>query len=292
MSSLTKGMYADYICDKFGLRYNQIRTDALLANAGWFNSKGEKLGFGDLNFVDLDAISMDIEDNEVFIALSEAASSWDMPNELDRNEPGISYVMKNAKWLVSGIKGTEAYILQVRPDRVFGDSLCNTIYKDGIEQHYECTRDYMYSMLSFDGAEFLTIKPTPTAVKVIPANYFGLDQYDLTDGSSWVVGDLNQMVEACAKKAKTLIWKYFPEYYNLSACSEAEIEVCKHIATVFESQGNSSLLKILLPDDIKVICKKITDRTGISMLSDMGEPHTYSSNIEGLPPGMYAIRIA
>lgn len=291
MSSLTKGMYADYICNKFGLRYNQIRTDALITNAGWFNSKGEKLGFGDLNFVDFDAISMDIEDNEVFIALSEAATTWDMPQELDRNEPGIEYVMKNAKWVVSGLKGTEAYILHVKPDRTFGSSSCNTIYKDGIEQYYECTRGYLYSTLSFDGTAFLSIKPTLTAVKLIPANYFGLDQYELTDGSVWVVGDLNQMSEACAKKAKTQIWQHFSQYASLSACSPVEIEVCLHIIRGFDSDSNSSLLKILLPDDIRIICKKIIDRFGISMLSDIGESHTYSSDIQGLPPGMYAVRI-
>lgn len=291
MSSLTKGMYADYICDKFGLRYNQIRTDAVLANAGWFNSKGEKLGFGDLNFADLDVVSMDIEDNEVFIALSEAATTWDMPSDLDRNEPGIEYVMKNAKWLISGIKGTEAYILHVRPDRVFVSSNHNTIYKDGIEQYYECTRDHLYSILSFNGKEFLTIKPTLTAIKIIPANYFGLDQYELTDGSNWVVGDLNQMSAASMQKARTQIWQYFGEYQALSACSSVEIDICLAIINGYGQESNSSLLKILLPDDIKVICKKISERIGISMLSDLGESHTYSSDVEGLPPGMYAIRI-
>lgn len=101
--SLSKGIFGietDPTKTPFGFISGQIRINGLLNNAGWFNSRGEKLGYGDLSLDDLKTVSKQIPSKELFFVLSEFDTAWDIPKELDKQAPGIDYVMKHCLWVV------------------------------------------------------------------------------------------------------------------------------------------------------------------------------------------------
>lgn len=297
MSNLTKGMYADYKTDIFDIRYNQIRTDALITNAGWFNSKGEKLGFGDLNSDDMDTISGEVECNEIFIALSEADTTWDMPQGLDRNDPGIEYVMKRAKWVISGVGKTEGMIFHVRPDHHFGDSVCNTIYKDSVEQHYECSRDYLFESLEFRYGRFANIKPTPTAIAYSPGAHYGLDTYELTDGTKWAIGNWTQVQQAAIVKAVDYLHIYVRDRSLLNkiaaSLSEYERDIIYMIADNYGYGSLSSLNKLLSEKMVLDFSKHVFgDKTAAGLLSTDGGEHYTNSIKGGLPKDLFAYKVS
>ena len=72
---LIKGMYGESIgSNLFGLRLNQSRpnlgdtqADKFINNAGWYNGKGEMLGWGDLTPYDVRTIYGDLLAGELFI---------------------------------------------------------------------------------------------------------------------------------------------------------------------------------------------------------------------------------
>lgn len=102
-SRLTKTMYGMETDSKktlFGLVNGQFRTDSVLNNAGWFNEKGEKLGYGDINHNDLARIVSDMRKDEKFIVLPEFDTSWGLPKGADGNNPGYDYVIQHAAWVV------------------------------------------------------------------------------------------------------------------------------------------------------------------------------------------------
>ena len=80
-SRLKEGMF-EYMggCGLFGLRDMQTRVAGLhcsvtkkviFHNAGWYNKKGDEIGWGDLSFGDLLNIKTGLRTGEVFIVLSE-----------------------------------------------------------------------------------------------------------------------------------------------------------------------------------------------------------------------------
>lgn len=121
MVALTKGMYTKvwnresntYTGSKaFGLSDGQCGNDEAAHNGGWYNQKGEKLGWGDLSYAQLLRISQEIAEGEVFYVLPEGASHWDFVRwSKDRNDmsytiapdaqaPGIEYVQAKCKWVI------------------------------------------------------------------------------------------------------------------------------------------------------------------------------------------------
>jgi hypothetical protein len=115
MTELKKGMY-EYISSKkpsklFGIVYGQTRPRfcRLAKNAGWYNKNGEKLGFGDLSSQDLNNISQDIKENELFIVLNESDASWYFTPtgkgakkpKLKEDSPGKDYVSNHCYFLVT-----------------------------------------------------------------------------------------------------------------------------------------------------------------------------------------------
>lgn len=101
---LTKGVYGletDSNKTPFRFLNGQIRTDSVINNAGWFNLAGEKIGYGDLSMQDLQTISASIPKDECFFALSEFATSWSMPPEMNASEPGKNFVLDHCIWAVS-----------------------------------------------------------------------------------------------------------------------------------------------------------------------------------------------
>jgi hypothetical protein len=100
---LTKGCYGNQTDAKatpFGFLNEQMRTNGILNNAGWFNGAGEKLGFGDLSISDFDTIAKNHHADDIFLVCSEFDTSWNMPNHLDSQAPGLDYIMKNCIWAV------------------------------------------------------------------------------------------------------------------------------------------------------------------------------------------------
>lgn len=113
MSQLVRGMYGTEFTQAsnlFGLACGQMcsRHNKLTHNSGWYNKRGEKLGWGDLSANDFQRIAAEIADNELFIVLSEQASFWNFfnkgrPSEKAPTEaaPGIEYVAAHAMFLIA-----------------------------------------------------------------------------------------------------------------------------------------------------------------------------------------------
>jgi hypothetical protein len=114
---LTKSVYGletDPNKTPFKLINGQQKLNGIISSAGWFNGKGERLGYGDLSLKDIHRISKNIPDNEMFYVLSEVDASWDIPKELDRSAPGTDYVINNASWIIG-----QKLIIRSRSD-IFG----------------------------------------------------------------------------------------------------------------------------------------------------------------------------
>lgn len=93
----------------FGMINGQIRSDGVLNNAGWFNLMGEKIGHGDISMKDMEKIANGLNANECFFVLSEFDTIWNMPKDMNANEPGKDYVLKHCAWSIS-----RSSILKVR----------------------------------------------------------------------------------------------------------------------------------------------------------------------------------
>lgn len=73
---LEKGMYCGG-SRLFGLQEGAMKTADFVHNGGWFNTKGEKLGWGDLSITDIQRIAECLQEGELFLILSERDSYWD-----------------------------------------------------------------------------------------------------------------------------------------------------------------------------------------------------------------------
>jgi len=94
----------------------QMNGGDIAHNGGWYNSFGEKLGFGDLDSTDLIAIWAALEhSNELFIVLSERDSFWEFVEKFGvigsmcttsptEAAPGVDYVVEHARVIISGDK--------------------------------------------------------------------------------------------------------------------------------------------------------------------------------------------
>lgn len=112
---LTAGMFGHEFSPKsprFDLRCGQLRHNERSHNGGWYNSKGEKLGWGDLDDRDLKAIADDLEPGEVFVVLSESASFWHFVDRVGiigsmskvkptEQNPGLDYVADHAVIMIT-----------------------------------------------------------------------------------------------------------------------------------------------------------------------------------------------
>lgn len=115
-SVLVKGMYAmggrgHVPSNAFGLHEGQCGDDSAAHNGGWYNDKGEKLGWGDLSYAQLQRISQEIPEGETFYVLPESASFWKFVDKIgpigalcttkpDINAPGIEYVQAECRWVI------------------------------------------------------------------------------------------------------------------------------------------------------------------------------------------------
>jgi len=95
----------------FGLKRGQLRHNRLVKNGGWYNERGEKLGWGDLSPDDFRRIRRELEDDERFIVLGEGDSFWHFVKKVNfvravlvvRPEveaPGIKYVAEKCRYII------------------------------------------------------------------------------------------------------------------------------------------------------------------------------------------------
>jgi len=111
--SLTKGMYGSESNNNpipyFNLRCGQMRWNDLVHNGGWYNKKGEKLGWGDISADDLIHLSNTLPEWEEFYILPEGASYYKFVEAIEKKNdpiltidaPGMEYVNENCRWVIS-----------------------------------------------------------------------------------------------------------------------------------------------------------------------------------------------
>jgi hypothetical protein len=100
------------VFSELGLRSGQIRADDLVHNGGWYNSDGEKLGWGDLSAEDLRRLRDGLPADELFIVLGESDSFWNFVTHnpgitgdfckttVEEMHPGRAYMAKNARYVI------------------------------------------------------------------------------------------------------------------------------------------------------------------------------------------------
>jgi len=87
----------------FGLTCGQLRPPGHQAhNAGWFNDDGSRLGYGDLNEIDLLEISRGIDPEETFYVVDEEDSMnpRDSYGRLNPDEPGQAFIEDHAIFMI------------------------------------------------------------------------------------------------------------------------------------------------------------------------------------------------
>ncbi|MFA7193604.1 MAG: hypothetical protein WC087_01665 [Candidatus Paceibacterota bacterium] len=111
-SRLTQGLFGtehNRKSDLFGLKCGQMCAgkNRITRNAGWYNKEGEKIGWGDLDVDNLVRISTELEDDEIFIVLSEedSHSRFIYPHPategVSEEAPGIEYVAKHSYYIIA-----------------------------------------------------------------------------------------------------------------------------------------------------------------------------------------------
>lgn len=103
---LTPGIYGEEFRPKvgpFGFRCGQMRANRVVHNGNWYNKKGEKIGWGDLSEDDLQTISLQIDDNELFVILGEHDGFWRLKPE-EQLKPKIKYILQKCRYVIC--KGT------------------------------------------------------------------------------------------------------------------------------------------------------------------------------------------
>jgi len=122
---------AEYVDSKndLGIINGQMRADDFVHNGGWYNAKGEKIGWGDLSKEDLERITnrMAGQPFELFIVLGEHDSFWPFVTsvgpigslcgvEAKEKNPGLDYVAEHARYVITGggmysLRSDESYEL-------------------------------------------------------------------------------------------------------------------------------------------------------------------------------------
>lgn len=161
MRLLTKSIYGletDAKKTPFGLLNNQIKTDSIVNNGGWYNGISQKLGSGDLTIKDLYKISKEIPKEEIFVVLSEFDSVWGIPTSLDASEPGRDYIAQNCMWIVNA-----GLITRIKTDNIASED----VECDGVK-YKKISRATMYKSIKYDPAKPLskTISPPKNLDKV------------------------------------------------------------------------------------------------------------------------------
>lgn len=288
MSTLNAGMYSDPACKFAGLVQDQRRSNPLMTNASWFNDRGEKIGSGDLTIRDLDEVAANMPIGELFIALSEYSSVWNVPSGMSRFNPGIDYVMQNAAWVVSGFDATFDTIYHI--NSTTGESSGSIKEQDRIS-YQDVSREKLYLNLGYSSGSFVQPKKSFDTILSRVA-FYGLDTYTFPDGKVYAVGGGDAVQEASRGKVrKELFATNLQSLRNFLSFSKEDIRKLESIVDQHGAESNHLLEVILgthLEDYIEDAC--VRKSTG-SILSNFDGLERYSSDIPGLPPLLYAFRI-
>ena len=106
---------------KLGLHEGAIASARLIKNAGWYNHRGDKLGWGDVDVKEATRLQAELPPDEPFFLLGEQDSYWNFVthntgvaqlNETseDIEHPGFRYVLEHARFIFFG---GEIYCWQV-----------------------------------------------------------------------------------------------------------------------------------------------------------------------------------
>lgn len=98
------------------LRDGQCLVDDTFHNAGWYNREGVKVGSGDLSTLNLELLYTYLPVGEVLFILNEQDSTWGVPKNLDRDAPGIDYVIAKARAI-----GTPKGLITIQQKNFLGD---------------------------------------------------------------------------------------------------------------------------------------------------------------------------
>ncbi len=131
MTRLTQGMYGDNEFDRksalFGLHSGQRHFSGiskLTHNSGWYNKAGEKLGWGDLSTTDAANIACGLEDDALFIVLSESDDRGGGRGTRAEPPPGVDHVAARAIYIIaSGIVYQVNKSTSPRKEPTFRDGL-------------------------------------------------------------------------------------------------------------------------------------------------------------------------
>ena len=135
---LTLGMYGSEFNAKhhYGLYCGQMNSGVKGHNAGWYNARGEKLGWGDLSEANVEKLMDRLPVGECFFVLSESDSYWDFVVDVGQfgwtaktapseKFPGIEYVLKRACFVV--VKHATIYVNDYPPASERHDTRGNKI---------------------------------------------------------------------------------------------------------------------------------------------------------------------
>lgn len=110
---LVQGMFDYRRHETFGLSMGQMRSyDKITHNSGWYNLRGEKIGWGDLGVSDFRCIKDNLEDGDAFIVLGESDSFWNFvtqpgitgeDSEVEGTEqnPGVEYILDKVQYFIT-----------------------------------------------------------------------------------------------------------------------------------------------------------------------------------------------
>ncbi len=279
--SLTKAMYGDLNCNLFGLSYGQIRTDALIQSAGWFNNKGEKLGYGDLNLQDLICIRRNLcEDN--FIVLSEGNSLWNIPSGMDKTAPGLEYVMENASWVIDC--GVIYRVANLNKEFEWVDTDDGTYLK--------CTKAYLFEAVDYP--------KTPAPITVRSADdgtHYGLKTLWISDSITmnpvlYAYGTLKEFEESAIRKAEDMMWVY-TTYASINKFVPISVEDMNSLDAAIEKKEKKAngLIRIILGKHLPDFIKHLAKSNMAELMSPLDGDVFLPGDIYGIPKDCYAVRI-
>jgi hypothetical protein len=107
---LTPEIFEKRDTNPFNIVCGQMKSYDLVHNGGWYNKKGQKLGWGDMDPTTFKEIAQHLPSDEVFIVLPESASHWDFVKFTSTHavvdatalNPGPTYCAEKASYFVHG----------------------------------------------------------------------------------------------------------------------------------------------------------------------------------------------
>lgn len=159
---LTQGMFGREFSPKsitdFNLHSGQMHggSSKVMHNSGWYNTTGEKLGWGDLSSDDFRRIIDNLENDEVFIILGEQDSFWNFVTK-------VGVIGTNATVQPTAECPGVEYVLE---------HMCYFAAKDGVYSISHCDNDTKPWQVPYSEGGELSISPITRkqAVRKIKAN--------------------------------------------------------------------------------------------------------------------------